>query len=144
MHKSTKNDVFIEIAHSLAKLSTCSRRGVGCVLTNMHNHIIATGYNGVGRGLVHCTEVPCNGATYTSGQGLAKCEAIHAEQNALMQCANVKDIYKAYITCSPCMHCAKLFLNTGVKEIIYSEIYDPEPLIMLNQNGILVTYYGTT
>lgn len=53
--------------------------------------------------------------------GQDKCEAIHAEQNALLQCRDVYDIDTAYVTLSPCMACAKLLLNTGCKRIVFLE-----------------------
>lgn len=138
--RPSKNEIFMEIAYTLSKRSTCLRRRVGCVLVNQYNHIISTGYNGVGAGLAHCLDQPCAGASLPSGTGLDKCEAIHAEQNALLQCPNVQDIWAAYVTVSPCMHCAKLFMNTGVQTIIYNEVYDPDVLKYIQENSNIVLY----
>jgi dCMP deaminase len=93
------------------------------VLSDKHGFVLATGYNGNGRGQRHCIETPCSGAKYKSGEGLEKCEAIHAEQNAILQCKNTEHIEKAYITVSPCVTCVKLLLNTSCKEIVYLEDY---------------------
>ena len=135
--RPTKDETFLNMAYVLGKRATCSRRMVGCILVNADNHIIGSGYNGVGKGLTHCLDVPCPGVRCESGTGLDKCEAIHAEQNALMQCSNVQDINTAYITCSPCIHCAKLFLNTGVKRIVFSELYNSDDGIdLLSAAGI--------
>ena len=131
-----KHGTFINIARILSMRTTCSRRGVGCVLVNHQGHILSTGYNGVGRGLTHCTEKPCRGSKLPTGVGLGECEAIHAEQNALLQCPNVEDIYAAYITCSPCMHCAKLFLNTGVKHIYYIDVYNKDAIKLLESAAV--------
>jgi len=92
---------------------------VGCVLVNFKNHILATGYNGVPAGHEHCEDSPCPGAISSSGNNLDKCYAIHAEQNALLQCSNVYDISVCYTTTSLCMSCTKLLLNTSCKRIVY-------------------------
>jgi dCMP deaminase len=92
-------------------------------LVNDKKHVIATGYNGVPRGIPHCIDKNCAGASYPSGQGLAECGAVHGEINSLLQCHNVDDIRAIYVTCSPCPHCFKALLNTGAKELIFSEKY---------------------
>jgi dCMP deaminase len=134
--RPTKDEVFLKMADILSTRATCSRRAVGCILVNESGHIIGSGYNGNGAGLSHCLDTPCLGVSFDSGSGLDVCEAIHAEQNALMQCSNVKDIHTAYVTSSPCMHCAKLFLNTGVKLIVTTQVYDEKAIRLLNDAGI--------
>lgn len=114
---------FIKLAELVAGQATCPRRSVGCVLINARKHIIATGYNGVASGMLHCTEVQCPGAELASGTGLEACEAIHAEANALLQCKDVYEIDTAYVTASPCIHCTKMLLNTSCRRIVYSEEY---------------------
>lgn len=88
--------------------------------------MLATGYNGVARGRTHCIDKPCGGASYPSGQGLHECEAIHAEQNALIQCRNINEIYAVYVTVSPCVQCMRLISNTSAKRIVFLEEY-PHP-----------------
>lgn len=136
MERPSSHATFMDIARTLAKRATCSRRQVGCVLVDKYNHIIGSGYNGVGKGLDHCTETPCPGAKLQSGSGLDICQAIHAEQNALLQCRDVQSIHVAYTTTSPCLHCAKLFLNTGVKLIVFDELYDAEAVRLLHAGGV--------
>ena len=119
---------FMQVAEVLAQRSTCARRKVGAVLVNDYHHIIGTGYNGVARGMDHCHYNYCGGQHYPSGQGLEACLAIHAEQNALMQCHNVMEISAIYVTTSPCMHCLKMLLNTGCKMIYYKTLYDDKSL----------------
>jgi len=85
--------------------------------------VIATGYNGNPSGFIHCIDKPCAGAKSKSGTDLDKCEAIHAEQNALLQCKDVYDIDRVYTTLEPCVHCVKLLLNTSTQQIIYGEKY---------------------
>lgn len=133
----------MNLAKVVATRSTCCRRHVGCVLLNIDHHIIATGYNGVAAGVPHCNELrpgldhiqevsnpveevfphACEGAQLPSGQGLDLCEAIHAEQNALLQCHDVREVYACYTTTSPCVTCTKLLLNTGCQHIFFVEEY---------------------
>lgn len=61
-----------------------------------------------------------------SGTGLAACQAIHAEQNALLQCRNITEIEACYCTASPCVHCLRMLLNTSCRRIIFAEEY-PHP-----------------
>lgn len=68
----------------------------------------------------------CPGAFSESGTNLDGCEAIHAEQNALLQCKDVREIHTCYCTASPCVTCTKLLLNTGCMRIVFLEEY-PHP-----------------
>ena len=114
---------FLKMAYLVSERATCARRKVGCVLVNSKGHVIATGYNGGASGQTHCIDVPCMGANLKSGEGLDMCNAIHAEQNALLQCKDVFDIQYVYCTVSPCRHCLKLLLNTSAAHIIFGEEY---------------------
>lgn len=124
------DEYFTQMATLVASRGTCARRLVGCVLTNRHRHVIATGYNGVPSGLPHCRGAgdggQCSGAAAAPGQSLDACMAIHAEQNALLQCPDMQDIETAYVTASPCITCTKLLLNTSCRRIVFSEEY-PHP-----------------
>jgi dCMP deaminase len=121
--RPSKDETFLHMAMVLSQQSTCVRRMVGCILVNREKRIVGSGYNGNAAGLPHCISVPCAGADKLSGEGLAICEAIHAEQNALMQCNDVRDIWVCYVTTSPCMHCVKMLLNTNCKYIVYYKEY---------------------
>ncbi|MAL45541.1 dCMP deaminase family protein [Hyphomonas sp.] len=114
---------FLRMAYLVSERGTCARRKVGCVFVNKRNHVIATGYNGNPSGFIHCINQPCDGAKSKSGEDLDKCQAIHAEQNALLQCKDVYDIDRVYTTLEPCVHCIKLLLNTSAKQIIFGEKY---------------------
>lgn len=114
---------FLQMAELVAKRGTCFRRQVGCVLVDHYNHVLATGYNGVCRGSVHCTDHPCPGAHAPSGQALHLCQAIHAEENALIQCRDINAIHTVYTTASPCVLCMRRLVGTGVKRIVFSEEY---------------------
>lgn len=121
--RPTAQHFFLNVAQALKKRSTCVRRQVGCVLVDWNNHIVATGYNGVPREWTHCILVPCPGARHPSGKGLNLCFAVHAEQNALIQCADVEKLKAAYCTVTPCIHCMKMLMNTSTQHIYADEIY---------------------
>ena len=119
----SRHDYFLKMAELVARRSTCSRRSVGCVLTNEHGHVIGTGYNGVPRNMPHCIDQPCAGACAKSGTDLDACQAVHAEINALLQCGDVEAINTIYLTCSPCVQCCKALMNTGAKLLVFSSEY---------------------
>ena len=123
MGREVSDFYFLKMALLVSERGTCARRKVGSIFVNKRNHVIATGYNGNPSGFPHCTDKPCAGAKSKSGTDLDKCEAIHAEQNALLQCKNVHEIDRVYTTLEPCIHCVKLLLNTSTQQIIYGEKY---------------------
>lgn len=143
-NKSLRDSIsqyFLKIAQLVATRSTCPRRSVGCVITNEHNHIVATGYNGVPKGYPHCIDTPCGGQSQASGEGLNLCMATHAEQNALLQCKDTQDIHTIYITTSPCITCSKLIANTSCKKVVYAEEYkDTTGIELLKKLGVEVVY----
>lgn len=116
-----KDTYFLRMAELVATRATCLRRAVGCVLVNDLGHVLATGYNGVAAGLPHCNEADehtCAGSMADSGTNLEGCEAIHSEQNAMLQCRDVQEIATAYVTTPPCITCTKLLMNTGCRRIV--------------------------
>lgn len=117
------DEYFLRIAHVVASRATCVRRQVGCVLVDKHRHIIATGYNGLSVGEAHCIEVACPHAEKRSG---TPCNAIHAENNALLQCPDTGRIHTVYCTASPCISCTRLLLNTSAERVVFNEKY-PHP-----------------
>jgi dCMP deaminase len=121
--RPTIDAYFLEMASVVASRATCARRRVGCVLVSPRQHVLATGRNGPPSGWTHCIESPCPGAASASGKDLDLCEAIHAEQNALLQCRDVWEIESAYCTTAPCVTCVKLFLNTSCHRIVFVEDY---------------------
>lgn len=78
----------------------------------------------------------CAGACHDSGQGLEICEAIHAEQNALLQCADVQKIHTVYVTVSPCRHCMKLIMNTSAKRVVFLSSYSQDAKDLAEKAGI--------
>jgi dCMP deaminase len=119
---------FMTITRQVAERSTCLRAKVGAVIARDKN-ILATGYNGSPAGLPHCTEVGClvYRSTTPSGEVEENCfRCIHAEINAIAQAAkngaSIKDA-DIYITHTPCIHCFKVLINTGIKRIFYEKPY---------------------
>ena len=124
MSRPSRDEVYLKIAELIATRGTCIRRQVGCVLVDARGRILSTGYNGVAAGRKHCSEgEPCPGACYPSGQGLDECEAIHAEQNAILLLRDPWTVDTAYVTVSPCLSCIKLLLGTSCKRIVCRYLY---------------------
>lgn len=132
--RPSRDEWAMKLALLTAQRATCCRgRQVGCVLLSARGHVLATGYNGVAAGFPHCNHHDpfdpigfphaCSGANAPSGQSLDACQAIHAEQNAMLQCRDVYAIHTAYVTASPCMTCIKLLLNTACERIVFVEEY---------------------
>lgn len=121
--RPSRDFTMLHIASAISKRSTCCRRGVGCVLTDVHGRVLSMGHNGVPMGLPHCTDEPCKGASFPSGTGLSECHAVHAEQNALAFCSDIMKIDTCYTTTSPCEICIKQLLNTSCRRIVFFDEY---------------------
>jgi dCMP deaminase len=132
-HRPTWDEYFLEMAGLVAKRSTCLRRSVGAVLVR-DKRILATGYNGAPSGLKHCFEIGCmrQKLKIPSGERHELCRALHGEQNALIQASlhgiSVKGS-TLYSTNQPCVICAKMLINAGIKEIVIAQGY-PDKLAM--------------
>ena len=128
MTRPSWDQYFLTITRQVAERSTCVRAKVGAVIVRDKN-ILATGYNGAPAGLPHCLDVGC--LVYTSRTPSGELEencfrTIHAEINAIAQAAkNGASIRDAdiYITHTPCIHCVKVLINTGIKRIFYEREY---------------------
>ncbi|MBN7773078.1 deoxycytidylate deaminase [Clostridium aminobutyricum] len=148
MKRPSWNEYFMELAALTAQRSTCLRRQVGAVIVK-DRHIIATGYNGAPRGLKHCEDRGgClrQKLNIPSGERHELCMALHAEQNAIIQAANLGQSVEGatiYITHQPCIICAKMIINAGVKEIFVREGY-PDQLSkdILEEAGIKIVMLG--
>ncbi|MBM4045819.1 MAG: cytidine deaminase, partial [Planctomycetes bacterium] len=86
MNRPSWDEYFLRITHEVAQRSTCLRRKVGAILVS-DKYILATGYNGVPRGLAHCAERGCLRAKHNvpSGERHELCRGLHAEMNAFLQ-----------------------------------------------------------
>jgi dCMP deaminase len=140
-NRPTWEDYFLEITRLVAKRSTCLRREVGAVLV-MDKRILATGYNGAPSGLAHCAEGGCIREIQhiPSGERHELCRGLHAEQNAIIQAAfHGIRIQGAtlYSTTHPCVICAKMIINAGIREIFYESGYGDElARDMLKEAGV--------
>ena len=121
------DEYFIAITKEVAKRSTCLRRKVGAVLVK-NKRILSTGYNGSVRNTPHCSEVGCIRETMKvpSGTRHELCRGLHAEQNALLfaSCIGI-DTEGSTLYClnQPCILCAKMIVQAGVKRVVYIEDY---------------------
>ena len=121
------DEYFLSIAKLVSKRSTCLRRKVGAVLVK-EKRILASGYNGAPSGIKHCEKSGClrEKLRIPSGERHELCRGLHAEQNALLQAAlhgvGARGA-KLYATNQPCIICAKMLINAGVKEIIIAGHY---------------------
>lgn len=122
---------FMNIAELAAQRSTCLRRKVGAVLVR-DNRILATGYNGSPTGIKNCSDTgEClrQELNIPSGKQHELCKAVHAEANAIIQCAiNGTSCVGStiYVTATPCSMCLKQLINAGVVKIVAKEIYPDE------------------
>lgn len=115
------DEYFKEIVQVTAKRSPCKRLKVGCLIVK-ENRIISQGYNGFLPGCPHESIV-------RDGHEQA---TIHAEQNALCDCAKRGvscDNGIAYITNYPCLICTRLLIASGIREIRYIDDYNNDPLV---------------
>ena len=126
-YKTNKRISFYEyylcMAYVASARGTCRRRKVGAVLVDKDYKFLSSGYNGNPSGMAHCLDIPCEGALAKSGEGLEKCDAIHAEINAIGQCHDVQAIHACFSTTSPCKFCVDALLATPCKEIVFYEEY---------------------
>lgn len=139
MRRPSWDDYFLEITRATARRSTCLRRKVGCVIVK-DKRLLATGYNGAPSGLLHCEEVGClrEKLNIPSGERQEICRGLHAEQNAIIQASiygvSLKDTI-LYSTNQPCVTCAKMLIQAGVKKIIFAGDYPDEIAISLFQDA---------
>jgi dCMP deaminase len=144
--RPTWDEYFMSIVDLVKTRSTCLRRQVGALIVK-DKRILASGYNGAPVGCKHCDEVGCirNKLNIPSGQRHEICRATHAEQNAIAQAAysgtSIKDAVM-YVTTQPCVLCAKLCINAGIRKIIFRGDY-PDELAMelLQEAGVRVLKY---
>lgn len=126
-------EYFMEIARVVSTRSSCLRRQVGAVLVK-NRQILATGYNGVPRGIAHCDERGClrDQLGIPSGERHELCRGLHAEQNAIIQAAYhgiAVSGAEVYVTLQPCVTCAKTLINAGIVAVYFRGEY-PDRLSM--------------
>ena len=142
------DEYFMQMAELTAQRSTCLRRHVGAVIVQ-DKHVVATGYNGAPKGVAHCAELGgClrEKMGIPSGERHELCRALHAEQNAIIQAATLAQSIEGasiYITHQPCIICAKMIINAGIKRIVVKEGYPDEMSVkMLDEAGLKIVMFG--
>lgn len=125
---------YIRMAQIWAENSYCNRRKVGALIVK-DKMIISDGYNGTPAGFENVCE---------DENGLTKPYVLHAEANAITKIACSSNSSKGatmYVTTSPCIECAKLIIQSGIKRVVYSEKYRLEDgLELLKRANIEVVY----
>lgn len=125
---------YLRMAKIWAENSYCQRRKVGALVVK-DQMIISDGYNGTPSGFENICEDENN---------VTKPYVLHAEANAITKIArsgNSSEGATMYITASPCIECAKLIIQAGIKRVIYSEKYRIEDGIsLMKKAGIEVVY----
>lgn len=115
---------YMKIAYLFAEHSSAKRKKVGAVIVK-DDRIISIGYNGMPSGW----DNTCEDAIYDNYGGKAlitKPEVLHAESNAIAKLARSTESGEGatmFITCAPCIECAKLIYQSGIKEVFYDEEY---------------------
>jgi dCMP deaminase len=110
--------------------------------------LLATGYNGVPSGVTHCEVTGClrERLKVPSGERHELCRGLHAEQNAIIQAAfhgvSIRDAV-LYCTNLPCIICAKMLINAGVRRVVYLDGYgDALTHEMLSEVGMELVRVG--
>ena len=106
---------YMKVARLFAEHSSAVRKKVGAVIVK-DDRIISIGYNGMPSGWSNDCEI----------DGVTKSEVLHAETNAIAKLARSSESGEGaimFITCSPCIECAKLIYQAGIKEVYYAEDY---------------------
>ncbi len=125
---------YMRMAVIWAENSYCKRRQVGALIVK-DKMIISDGYNGTPVGFENVCE---------DEDGTTKPYVLHAEANAITKIArsgNSSEGATMYVTASPCIECAKLIIQAGIKRVVYAEKYRLEDgLDLLRRAGIELVY----
>ena len=148
---------FIDMAQLVSTWSSCfqTNRQVGAVIVK-NKRVMTTGYNGAASGIKSCKErgsclrrelnIP-SGTRHEipRGQRYELCRSVHAEQNAIIQAAKLGvciDGATLYCTHQPCVICAKMIINSGIKRIVYKDGYPDEfSMQLLRESGVEIVKF---
>ena len=137
---------YMKTARVFAELSSSRRKQVGAVVVK-DDRIISIGYNGMPSGWDNNCEDEIGHVLDDNGYTVeirlkTKPEVLHAESNAIAKLAKSTesgDGASMFITCSPCIECAKMIFQSGIKEVFYGEDYREDGgIVFLNKCGITV------
>lgn len=131
---------YMNIANEISKLSYADRNKVGCVVVK-NNSIISFGFNGTPTGFDNVCEI----FDVDTNNTITKPEVLHAESNAIAKIAKSSMSSEGadlYLTLSPCIECAKLIIQAGIKRVFYKTKYRCESgLVLLKQAEIDVIQF---
>jgi dCMP deaminase len=141
---------FMQMAWVISSWASCYQqdRKIGAVIVK-NKRIVTTGYNGAPAGIKTCVE---RGECLRQKLGIASgtraelCYAVHAEQNAIIQAARLGssiDGATLYCTHQPCVLCAKMIVNAGIRRVVYREGYpDDFARQMLSEGGVALERFN--
>ena len=156
-------DYYMDVAERTAKLSSAIRRQVGAVIVK-ENRILSYGYNGMPTGWTN----ECEYKEYMPGDSrdgelypfeeydkavesnrrfrlVTKDEVLHAESNAIAKVSGSTESSEdatLFVTTAPCIHCAKMIFQSGIKSVFYRDTYrDDAGIEFLEKGGVSVTRY---
>ena len=115
---------YMKTAKLFAEHSTAIRKKVGAVIVK-DDRIISIGYNGMPTGWTNVCEY-WNETAQLEGEWKTKPEVLHAESNAIAKLARSSESGNGaslFVTCSPCLECAKLIYQSGIQEVFYNQEY---------------------
>ena len=133
---------FMDVAKRFAELSTARRLKVGAIVVK-DDRVISIGYNGMPSGWDNNCE---NHIGFDKGEPVYKTkpEVLHAETNAIAKLARSNESglgADMFITHAPCMDCAKLIYQSGIKRVVYGEAYrDESGILFLKASGVTVEH----
>lgn len=145
--RPTWDDYFMKLADLAALRSNCMKRRVGCVVVR-DCRIVATGYNGTPRGLVNCNEGGCARCNSGLGSGaqLATCLCLHAEENAILEAGRDRLGAAATLYCNtcPCLTCSIKIVQSGIREVVYSQSYSMDHVSaeVLHNGGVTLRQFS--
>lgn len=156
-------DYYMDVAERTSKLSSAIRRQVGAVIVK-ENRILSYGYNGMPTGWTN----ECENKEYMPGDNwdghlypheeydktvesnrryrlVTKDEVLHAESNAIAKVSGSTESSEdatLFVTTAPCIHCAKMIFQSGIKSVFYRDTYrDDAGVEFLQKGGVSVTRY---
>lgn len=141
-------DYYMKMAGITAELSYAKRRQVGAVIVR-DNQILATGYNGMPAGWDNTCEEPVHGFDNNGNPAVVdtktRQEVLHAESNAIAKVAKSTESSEGatlFCTTAPCIECAKLIYQSGIKSVYYRDAYrNTDGLNFLKQSDVNVHQY---
>ena len=144
MERRDKINYYLDLAEVVSKRGTCLRKAYGAVIVK-NDEVISTGYVGAPRGRKNCSDLGrCirEELNIPRGERYELCRSVHAEANAITKLArshNNSDKATLYVTDSPCIECAKLIIQAGIKRVVYGRDYRlSDGIDLLRKAGIEV------